>query len=148
MLHVCFPVYTFVPQSLNASQHYARCYDPYVISNFPLLSETHLDSSALDVVKTRIQIDPGLKGHSLLSGGRLIVANEGPRGLLTGFGPTAVGYLVQGGAKFAGYEYWKKTLVNVAGDQETATRYRTAIYLGASSIAECVRRPRLAYMRG
>lgn len=27
--------------------------------------------------------------------------------LLTGFGPTAVGYLVQGGAKFAGYEFWK-----------------------------------------
>jgi solute carrier family 25 phosphate transporter 3 len=23
---------------------------------------------------------------------------------MTGFGPTAVGYLVQGGAKFAGYE--------------------------------------------
>jgi solute carrier family 25 phosphate transporter 3 len=42
---------------------------------------------------------------SLLSGGRKIIAAEGARGLLTGFGPTAVGYLVQGGAKFAGYEY-------------------------------------------
>jgi solute carrier family 25 phosphate transporter 3 len=47
-----------------------------------------------------------------------------------------VGYLAQGGAKFAGYEYWKKTLVNIAGDQETATRNRTAIYLGSSAIAE------------
>lgn len=92
---------------------------------------------AIDVVKTRIQVDPSLKGHSLLSGGRLIVANEGPRALLTGFGPTAVGYLVQGGAKFAGYEFWKKQLVQIAGDQETATKYRTAIYLGASSVAEC-----------
>jgi solute carrier family 25 phosphate transporter 3 len=47
-----------------------------------------------------------------------------------------VGYLAQGGAKFAGYEYWKKTLVDIAGDQETATRNRTAIYLGSSAIAE------------
>lgn len=49
----------------------------------------------IDVVKTRIQVDPALARHSLLSGGRLIVAREGPKGLLTGFGPTAVGYLAQ-----------------------------------------------------
>jgi hypothetical protein len=93
-------------------------------------------STAIDVVKTRIQVDPALKGHSLLSGGRLITANEGSRALLTGFGPTAVGYLIQGGAKFAGYEFWKKQFVQIAGDQETATKYRTVIYLGASSVAE------------
>ena len=34
---------------------------------------------AIDVVKTRIQIDPALKGHSLLAGGRKIVAAEGPK---------------------------------------------------------------------
>jgi solute carrier family 25 phosphate transporter 3 len=56
------------------------------------------------VVKTRIQIDPALARDSLLSAGRKIVASEGPKGLLTGFGPTAVGYFFQGGAKFAGYE--------------------------------------------
>ena len=60
--------------------------------------------AAIDVVKTRIQIDPALKGKSLLTAGRSIVAAEGAGGLLTGFGPTAVGYLLQGGAKFAGYE--------------------------------------------
>jgi solute carrier family 25 phosphate transporter 3 len=43
------------------------------------------------VVKTRIQIDPALKGKGLLAAGRSIVAAEGPAGLLTGFGPTAVG---------------------------------------------------------
>ena len=59
---------------------------------------------AIDVVKTRIQIDPALKGQSLLTAGRSIVAAEGTGGLLTGFAPTAVGYLFQGGAKFAGYE--------------------------------------------
>lgn len=56
------------------------------------------------MVKTRIQVDPALARHSMFAAGRKIVAIEGSRGLLTGFGPTAVGYLVQGGAKFSGYE--------------------------------------------
>ena len=51
--------------------------------------------TAIDVVKTRIQIDPAYKGLSLLSGAQYVVKTEGPSGLLTGFGPTAVGYLVQ-----------------------------------------------------
>lgn len=90
----------------------------------------------MDVVKTRIQVDPAFKSMSLLSGTRQIIAKEGPRTLLTGFGPTAVGYLAQGGAKFAGYEYWKRKFVLLAGDQETAVRNRTAIYLGAAGVAE------------
>ena len=49
--------------------------------------------TAIEVVKTRIQIDPVLARHSILSGGRLIVTKEGPSEPLTGFGPTAVGYL-------------------------------------------------------
>jgi solute carrier family 25 phosphate transporter 3 len=57
---------------------------------------------------------------------------------LTGFGPTAVGYFVQGGAKFAGYEFWKQRFVTLAGDKDTAVRYRTAIYLGAASVGESV----------
>lgn len=106
-------------------------------------------------MKTRIQINPAYKGHSLLSGTRYVIASEGASALLTGFGPTAVGYLVQvsterthveaislrclqGGAKFAGYEFWKKQFVGIAGDQDTAVQYRTAIYLGASSVAEYV----------
>ncbi|EJD50988.1 mitochondrial carrier [Auricularia subglabra TFB-10046 SS5] len=92
--------------------------------------------AAIDVVKTRIQIDPSLARHSLLAAGRKIVASEGPKGLLTGFGPTAVGYFVQGGGKFAGYEFWKSTFVKFSGTQENAVRYRTAIYLGGASVAE------------
>jgi solute carrier family 25 phosphate transporter 3 len=57
---------------------------------------------------------------------------------MTGFGPTAVGYFVQGGGKFAGYEFWKKQFVTLAGDKDAAVRYRTAIYLGAASVGESV----------
>lgn len=97
---------------------------------------SHGGMTPIDVVKTRIQIDPALKGNSLLTAGRKIVAAEGTKGLLTGFGPTAVGYLLQGGAKFAGYEAAKKYLVEAAGSQEAAVANRTAIYLGGAAIAE------------
>ena len=58
---------------------------------------THGAMTPIDVVKTRIQVDPALARQSLLSGGRYIVSKEGAGALLTGFGPTAVGYLVQVG---------------------------------------------------
>ncbi|KIM25761.1 hypothetical protein M408DRAFT_25880 [Serendipita vermifera MAFF 305830] len=97
---------------------------------------THGAMTPIDVVKTRIQIDPELARHSLLSGGRKIIASEGPTGLLTGFGPTAVGYLVQGGAKFAGYEFWKKNIVDAIGGPDNAVAYRMPIYLLSASIGE------------
>lgn len=56
---------------------------------------THGAVTPIDVVKTRIQIDPSLKGYNMIAAGRQIVSSDGPKGLLRGFGPTAVGYLVQ-----------------------------------------------------
>ena len=116
-------------------------YSSFFLAGALCCTLTHGAMTPIDVVKTRIQIDPALARHSLLSAGRKIVAAEGPFGLLTGFGPTAVGYFVQGGAKFAGYELWKKKFVDIAGDEKTAIKYRTAIYLGASSVAESVGNP-------
>ncbi|KAL8409783.1 hypothetical protein RB594_008027 [Gaeumannomyces avenae] len=98
---------------------------------------THGAATPIDVVKTRIQVDDAMKGLNMIKAGRSIVAKEGASALLTGFGPTAVGYLVQGGAKFAGYEFFKRTFVGMAGGPgERATQNRTAIYLGASASAE------------
>lgn len=97
---------------------------------------SHGFMTPIDVVKTRIQIDPSLKGHNLVSGARKIVAAEGPRGLITGAGPTFVGYFLQGGAKFAGYEAAKKYLVDLSGSRENAIGHRTAIYLGGAAVAE------------
>ncbi|KAJ4392961.1 mitochondrial phosphate carrier protein [Gnomoniopsis smithogilvyi] len=97
---------------------------------------THGAATPIDVVKTRIQVDDAMKGLNMLKAGRTIVAKEGAAALLTGFGPTAVGYLVQGGGKFAGYEYFKKKFITMSGSMEKATERRTAIYLGASATAE------------
>ncbi|KAM7184302.1 mitochondrial phosphate carrier protein 2 [Rhypophila sp. PSN 637] len=97
---------------------------------------THGAATPIDVVKTRIQIDPSLKGLNMATATRQIVASEGAAALLTGFGPTAVGYLIQGGGKFMGYEFFKKQFVTLAGGPENAIPHRTAIYLGASATAE------------
>lgn len=43
---------------------------------------------------------------------------------------------MQGGAKFAGYEYWKKKGIDYCGGPDAAIPHRTAIYLGAAAIAE------------
>ncbi|KAI0755154.1 mitochondrial carrier [Daedaleopsis nitida] len=117
-------------------QFKAKDYSTFFLAGALCCTITHGGMTPIDVVKTRIQVDPDMARMSLLSGGRRIVAQEGASALLTGFGPTAVGYLVQGGAKFSGYEFWKKQFVQIAGDQESAVKYRTAIYLGASSVAE------------
>jgi solute carrier family 25 phosphate transporter 3 len=66
---------------------------------------------------------------------RQVIRAEGAGALLTGFGPTALGYALQGAFKFGGYEFWKKTAIEYLG-VEKASEYRTAIYLVAPAIAE------------
>jgi solute carrier family 25 (mitochondrial phosphate transporter), member 3 len=50
---------------------------------------THGGMTPIDVVKTRIQIDPAYKKFGIISGTRHVIASEGPAALLTGFGPSA-----------------------------------------------------------
>jgi len=45
--------------------------------------------------------------------------------------------LVQGGAKFAGYEFFKKTYSDLVGP-EAAYKYKTGLYLAASASAEFI----------
>jgi solute carrier family 25 phosphate transporter 3 len=71
----------------------------------------------------------------MIAGFRQVVQSEGAGALLTGFGPTAAGYFLQGAFKFGGYEFWKKTFIDIVG-VEKASENRTAIYLGSSAIAE------------
>jgi solute carrier family 25 phosphate transporter 3 len=66
---------------------------------------------------------------------RQVVKAEGAGALLTGFGPTALGYALQGAFKFGGYEFWKKTAIDYLG-VEKASENRQLIYLAASGIAE------------
>ncbi|KAG9048670.1 Cu/Pi carrier [Tulasnella sp. UAMH 9824] len=98
-------------------------------------SVTHGALTPVDVVKTRIQLEPEVYNRGMISAFRTISAKEGAGALLTGLGPTALGYALQGAFKFGGYEFWKKTAIDYLG-VEKATANREAIYLGASGIAE------------
>jgi len=100
-------------------------------------SVTHGGVVPVDVVKTRIQLDPKTYCDGLIGGARRVVAAEGMGGLLTGLGPTAQGYFVQGWFKFGGVEYFKIKFGRMMGE-EKAWENRTAIYLASSAIAETI----------
>jgi len=96
---------------------------------------THGALTPVDVVKTRIQLEPAVYNKGMITAFKQIVAKEGAGALLTGLGPTCAGYFIQGAFKFGGYEFFKKQYVAMVGP-ENASDYRTAIYLGASASAE------------
>jgi len=80
-------------------------------------SLTHGAACPIDVVKTRIQLDPVTYNQGFIGGFRQVIANEGAGALATGLGPTAVGYFVQGWFKFGGFEFLKVNLAQKYGDQ-------------------------------
>lgn len=59
-------------------------------------SITHGALTPVDVVKTRIQLDSAKYNKGMVQGFKQIAAEEGSGALLTGLGPTAVGYFIQG----------------------------------------------------
>ncbi|KAJ9100891.1 mitochondrial phosphate carrier protein [Naganishia adeliensis] len=96
---------------------------------------THGALTPVDVVKTRIQLEPEIYNRGMVGGFRQVIASEGAGALLTGLGPTVLGYAIQGALKFGGYEFWKKVAIDNLG-VDSARENRQAIYLGASGIAE------------
>ena len=68
---------------------------------------THGGLCPVDVVKTRIQLQPEKYNKGMVAGFRTVIAEEGVGALATGLGPTAVGYFIQGWFKFGGVEFFK-----------------------------------------
>jgi len=98
---------------------------------------THGALTPVDVVKTRIQLDSVKYNRGLIGGFKQIIAEEGAGALLTGLGPTVVGYFVQGWFKFGGVEFFKINIAQTIGE-EAAWNNRTSIYLAASALAETI----------
>lgn len=98
---------------------------------------THGGLTPVDVVKTRIQLDPIKYNRGLIGGFGQVVAEEGMKGLLTGLGPTVVGYFIQGWFKFGGVEFFKINIAQTVGAQ-TAWDNRSSIYLASSAMAEFI----------
>ena len=108
---------------------------PFVASQ-PTRS-THGAVCPVDVVKTRIQLDPVKYNSGMIGGFKTVIAEEGVGALATGLAPTAVGYFIQGWFKFGGVEFFKINAAQSLGDQG-AWDNRTSIYLGSAAAAETI----------
>lgn len=100
-------------------------------------SITHGALCPVDVVKTRIQLDPKTYNSGMIGGFKQIIKAEGVGALATGLGPTALGYFIQGWFKFGGVEFFKINFANAMGEQK-AWENRTGIYLVAAACAEFI----------
>jgi len=95
---------------------------------------THAGITPLDVAKCNMQVNPA-KYKGLGSALSLLVKEEGATGIWKGFGPTFVGYSLQGMFKYGLYEVFKDGYSNLAG-QEASEKYKPLIWLAGSASAE------------
>ncbi|KAJ4535509.1 mitochondrial phosphate carrier protein [Exophiala dermatitidis] len=119
------------PKKLSGVALYSR----FAFAGAVCCSITHGALTPVDVVKTRIQLDPATYNNGMIGGFRKVIQNEGAGALLTGIGPTFAGYFLQGAFKFGGYEFFKQQSINLLG-YDTARNNRTAVYLASSAAAE------------
>jgi len=112
------------------SSYYAKC----MLGGILACGITHAGITPLDVTKCNMQVDP-TKYKALGSGLRTLIAEEGATGIWKGFGPTFVGYSLQGMFKYGLYEVFKDSYSNLAGE-ENATKYKPLVWLAASASAE------------
>jgi len=131
----------FVHPAANFTAHSAQEFDLSYFLKGALAggiccSVTHGALTPVDVVKTRMQLEP-LKYTGMVSGFQKVIAEEGAGALLTGLGPTAFGYFVQGWFKFGGVEYFKVQASQKLTPQQTWDN-RNSIYLGSAAAAEFI----------
>jgi solute carrier family 25 phosphate transporter 3 len=100
-------------------------------------SITHGALCPVDVVKTRIQLDPVTYNKGMIGTFRQVVAAEGVGVLATGLGATAAGYFVQGWFKFGGVEFFKIKFTDALGERK-AWENRNSIYLASAAGAEVI----------
>ncbi|KAF8347722.1 mitochondrial carrier domain-containing protein [Amanita rubescens] len=112
------------------TSYYAKC----MLGGVLACGITHAGITPLDVAKCNIQVNP-TKYTGLGQGLKLLMKEEGATGIWKGFGPTFVGYSLQGMFKFGLYEVFKDFYSNLAGE-EASQNYKPAIWLLGSASAE------------
>uniref|UniRef100_A0A023FWU0 Phosphate carrier protein, mitochondrial n=1 Tax=Amblyomma parvum TaxID=251391 RepID=A0A023FWU0_AMBPA len=118
------------PVVFGSMKYYALCGFGGILS----CGITHTAIVPLDLVKCRIQTNPG-KYKGIFQGFSVTIKEEGTRGLGRGWAPTAIGYSLQGLGKFGFYEVFKILYSNMLGE-ELSYLWRTSLYLAASASAE------------
>ncbi|CAK5273965.1 unnamed protein product [Mycena citricolor] len=116
-----------VPHDLS---YYSKC----MLGGALACGATHAGITPLDVAKCNMQVNPA-KYKGLMPSLSLLLKEEGQTGIWKGFGPTFVGYSLQGMFKYGLYEVFKDTYMNLAGE-EMSNKYKPAIWLAGSASAE------------
>ena len=111
--------------------YYVKC----LIGGAMACGLTHTAITPLDLIKCRRQVDPNLYKSLPEAIGR-IRAENGLRGLMLGWGPTFIGYNLQGMGKFGFYEMFKNLYKKMAGDQ--AEKYQVYGWILSSACAEVI----------
>lgn len=114
--------------------HDAAYYSKCMLGGVLACGLTHAGITPLDVAKCNMQVNPA-KYTGLTSGLATLLREEGQTGIWKGFGPTLVGYSLQGMFKYGLYEVFKDYYSNLAGE-ENAKKYKPAIWLAGSASAE------------
>lgn len=127
----------FTPSANEGTKYDATYYLKGALAGGLCCSITHGALCPVDVVKTRIQLDPIKYNKGMVSAFRSIIAAEGVGALATGLGPTAVGYFIQGWFKFGGVEFFKINMATSMSEQ-AAWDNRFPIYLTAAACAEFI----------
>eukprot|EP00931_Biecheleriopsis_adriatica_P105195 TRINITY_DN79764_c0_g1_i1.p1 TRINITY_DN79764_c0_g1~~TRINITY_DN79764_c0_g1_i1.p1 ORF type:complete len:647 (+),score=122.80 TRINITY_DN79764_c0_g1_i1:32-1972(+) len=96
-------------------------------------SFTHSLVIPLDVVKTRLQAEPG-RYSNLVAGAVQIQKEEGWQGLTLGWEPTVLGYLWYGITVYPGYEFFKRLFLALA-TPAIADSFRAPLVLLAGAAA-------------
>jgi len=91
----------------------------------------------IDVVKTRIQLQPDVYNKGMIGSFKQVIAAEGAGALATGLGPTVFGYFIQGWFKFGGVEFFKIQFLQNLGE-ERAWASRNSIFLASAAMAEFI----------
>lgn len=108
----------------------------YFLAGGICASFSHAISVPFDVIKTKKQTNSEFTNLSVLDAAKKITEVDGLGMLLTGLGPTIVGYLVQGSLKYGFYELFKPIasleLANIGVDNNIA------VFIIAGILAETI----------
>lgn len=117
-------------------KHDANYYGKCMIGGILSCGLTHTAVVPIDIVKCRSQVDPA-KYPGLVSGIKIVKAEQGMQGLKIGWLPTLIGYSMQGFGKFGFYEIFKDVYAGIVGP-ENAKKYQAVGWLVASACAEVI----------
>mmetsp|Transcript_12089 Transcript_12089/g.34968 ORF Transcript_12089/g.34968 Transcript_12089/m.34968 type:complete len:312 (-) Transcript_12089:465-1400(-) len=109
----------------------------YFVAGGVSAATSHGITTPIDVVKTRMQIEPQKYKGSVLTAAKDLVKEEGPLFLLQGLAPTVFGYGIEGALKFGFYELFKPIFGNLTPNQFVNFLLASVVAGAVASVVLC-----------